>query len=82
MPIFLKWILDYILGKVGPLVINFTKSFIKKKKIDHEVDDEEDEIHIIREEIWEYLNRTGDNSVPEHLEKKLRAAVLKRNRDM
>lgn len=82
MQIIFKWIADYLLGKIVPVIVNFITNLFKKKKIDIEVDEEEDEIQKIREEIWEYLQRTGDDRVPKHLEDKFRAALNKRNRDL
>lgn len=71
----LKAIFDFLWGKL----LKGASLFYKKKKIESEVNQEEDEIKAILKEVEEYLKQNETVIVPPHLEKKLIDASRRRN---
>ena len=80
MPVWLKWGLDWLWGKVVPMVTNFVKNWIKGKKIDSETDKEEDEVDRVKKKIdeWRAANPEAE-VIPQDLEDQLRDATAHRN---
>lgn len=77
-----KFLLDWLWGKIVPIVVNFLKDLVKKKKIDSEVDKEFDEIENIKKKIKEYQEKHETKEIPPHLKDELMRASRKRVRGL
>ena len=80
----LKFVLDYVWGKLMkeglPYLIDMIKKGQKKQQINKEVTEEEDEVDKIKKEIDEWLEKHPDaTEIPKYLENKLRHATKRRN---
>ena len=73
-----KWLLDYLVSKIVPMVVDFIRKSAKKAKINKEVNDELDEIEKIKKEAGEWVKKNPGKPLPKEYEDRLRRSASRR----
>lgn len=79
---FTKYLLDWLWGKLFPIVVQYFKDLAKKAKINREVNKETIEIEEIKKKIKQYQDKHGTKEIPPHLKEALLRASRRRVRGL
>lgn len=82
MPTWIGWILNWLWGKIIPIVIDYAKKTFRKKQIDRDENKQLNAIDEIKKQIKDYQEKHNVKTIPPHLKQKLREAARRRVGDL